>query len=423
MIKIQKLRNDIPVICEEMPGMKSVSFGIFVKMGSALENKENNGISHVIEHMIFKGTGKHNVKELADIMSDLGGNINAFTAKEETSFYGRILSEDFDKTMELMAEMLFDSSFNDKDLAKEKHVIIDEIDLYDDSAEDLCHELLQKKIWKNSPYGYIISGNRSNVKRFTRDEIVKTWKENYIPENIIISVAGGIDSIEAMSCLEKFFGGIPKGGRENTYPMTSYEPAFLYKYKDTEQVHLNIAFDNVPAHSPVRFPMNIINAALGGNLNARLFQQIREEMGLTYSIYSYGSSFNTTGLFHIYASMNPSHTTKVLKGIYKVVSEFVSEGMSEKELETTKKQLKTEMILTSEAVTARMNSNAKSYHVLGRVEDIDDTIEQMNRVTVDDINQCLKKYLDINQCSIALVGDIPEEEVKALKKEWRTRHE
>lgn len=423
MIKIQKLRNDIPVICEEMPGMKSVSYGIFVKMGSALENKENNGISHVIEHMIFKGTRKHNVKELADIMSDLGGNINAFTAKEETSFYGRILSEDFDKTMELMAEMLFNSSFNEKDLAKEKHIIIDEIDMYDDSAEDLCHELLQKKVWKNSSYGYIISGNRSNVKKFTREEIVRTWRENYIPENMIISVAGGIDSEEVMKTLERYFGQINKGGRVNTYPTTNYEPAFLYKYKDTEQVHLNIAFDNEPAHSTVRFPMNIINAALGGNLNARLFQQIREEMGLTYSIYSYGSSFNTAGLFHIYASMNPSHTTKVLKGIYKVVSKFVSEGMSEKELETTKKQLKTEMILTSEAVTARMNSNAKSYHVLGRVEDIDDTIEQMNRVTVDEINQCLKKYLDINRCSIALVGDVPEEEIKALKKEWRTRHE
>ena len=150
MIKIQKLRNNIPVIYEDVPGMKSTSFGIFVKMGSALETKENNGISHVIEHMLFKGTSKHNVKELADIMSDYGGGINAYTAKEVTSFYGRVLNEDVESAFELMAEMLFDSVFGEKELSKEKHVIIDEIDLYDDSAEDVCHELLQKKIWKNT---------------------------------------------------------------------------------------------------------------------------------------------------------------------------------------------------------------------------------------------------------------------------------
>lgn len=421
MIQVQKLKNDIPVILEVMPEMKSVSFGIFVKMGSALENKENNGISHVIEHMIFKGTEKHNVKELADIMSDLGGNINAYTAKEVTSFYGRVLTEDVAKAMELMAEMLFNSTFNEKDIAKEKHVILDEIDLYDDSAEDLCHELLQKKVWKNSSYGFIISGNRSNVKGFTREDIVKEWKNNYIPENIVISVAGGFSADELMECLEGLFGIIEKGGRENIYPTPVYERFFLYKYKDTEQVHLNIAFNNAPANDPVRFPMNIINAALGGNLNARLFQRIREEMGLTYSIYSYGSSFNTAGLFHIYASMSVSHVTRVLKGIYDVVSEFCKNGMDEKELETTKKQLKTEMILTGEAVTARMNSNAKSYMVLGYVEDIDSTIEQLCSVTVEQVNQCLKDYLNVNECSISLVGDISDNEIKALKKEWRTR--
>ena len=146
MVKTEKLRNDIQLIYEEVPGTKSVSFGIFVKMGSALENKENNGISHVIEHMIFKGTSKYSVKEMADIMSDFGGNINAYTSKENTVFYGRVLMEDFEKSIELMREMLFDSSFDEKELAKEKHVILDEIDLYDDSAEDLCHELLQKKV-------------------------------------------------------------------------------------------------------------------------------------------------------------------------------------------------------------------------------------------------------------------------------------
>ena len=418
MVKTEKLRNDIQLIYEEVPGTKSVSFGIFVKMGSALENKENNGISHVIEHMIFKGTSKYSVKEMADIMSDFGGNINAYTSKENTVFYGRVLTEDFEKSIELMGQMLFDSSFNEKELTKEKHVILDEIDLYDDSAEDLCHELLQKKVWKNSSYGYIISGNRSTVKSFSRQCIVDTWKANYVPENIVISVAGGMDYYKVYDIVDRYFGGIPKGGQVNEYPVPEYERGFLFKYKDTEQVHLNIAFDNAPAGDDVRFPMNIINAVLGGNLNARLFQKIREEMGLTYSIYSYGSSFNKAGLFHIYASMNPSQVGKVLKGIYDVIRELCEKGIEEAELERIKKQLKTEIILTGESVSAKMNSNAKSFLMLNRVEEIDEIIEKNNRVTVKEIKECLNKYLDVSKCSVCLIGDIPKEEINNLKKEW-----
>lgn len=421
MIKIQKLRNNIPVIYEDVPGMKSTSFGIFVKMGSALETKENNGISHVIEHMLFKGTSKHNVKELADIMSDYGGGINAYTAKEVTSFYGRVLNEDVESAFELMAEMLFDSVFGEKELSKEKHVIIDEIDLYDDSAEDVCHELLQKKIWKNSPYGYIISGSRSNVRSFSRDRIVECWKKNYVPDNMVISVAGGISEKSLYECLEKSFGSVECVDRRNEYPIPEYEQSFLYKSKDTEQVHMNIAFNNIPSSHPHRYPMCIINAALGGNLNSRLFLKIREEMGLTYSIYSYSSSFNGGGLFHIYASMNPSQASKVLEGVYEVIKEFMETGMNEEELATVKKQLRTEMILSGESATARMNSNAKSYMVLGRVEDLDETIDMINKTTKKDIDKCLKEYLDINKCSLALIGDLNVSSIKTIKNIWRNK--
>lgn len=421
MIKIQKLRNNIPVIYEDVPGMKSTSFGIFVKMGSALETKENNGISHVIEHMLFKGTSKHNVKELADIMSDYGGGINAYTAKEVTSFYGRVLNEDVESAFELMAEMLFDSVFGEKELSKEKHVIIDEIDLYDDSAEDVCHELLQKKIWKNSPYGYIISGSRSNVRSFSRDRIVECWKKNYVPDNMVISVAGGISEKSLYECLEKSFGSVECVDRRNEYPIPEYEQSFLYKSKDTEQVHMNIAFNNIPSSHPHRYPMCIINAALGGNLNSRLFLKIREEMGLTYSIYSYSSSFNGGGLFHIYASMNPSQASKVLEGVYEVIKEFMETGMNEEELATVKKQLRTEMILSGESATARMNSNAKSYMVLGRVEDLDETIDMINKTAKKDVDKCLKEYLDINKCSLALIGDLNDSSIKTIKNIWRNK--
>ncbi len=419
MVQIQKLSNNIPVIYEHIAGMRSTAFGIFVKMGSAAESKEENGISHVIEHMLFKGTDRHNARQLADIMSDVGSNINAYTAKEVTAFYGRVLNEDIECSVDILSEMLTASSFNEKELSKEKHVILDEIDLYEDSAEDLCHELLQKKIWKDSPYGYIISGTKTNVRSFTREKIISVWKNSYTADNMVISVAGGLDKASVMNIFEQKFGSISKTGHETFFPVPQYNKVFMSRYKDTEQVHMNIAFDNVSSKDNDRFPMSIISAALGGNLNSKLFQKVREEMGLTYSIYSYSSMLNTAGLFHIYASMNPGQAVKVLKAVYSVIDDFRQNGISKDELATLKKQMRTELILSGESASARMNSNAKSYMILGRTEEMDETIDKVNAVSEETINNCIHKYLNIDNCSMSVVGDTKHIDITQLKKTWK----
>ena len=418
MIQIKKLKNNITVIYESMDYLRAVSFGIYVKIGSAAENRDNNGISHVIEHMLFKGTQYKSAKDLADIMSDLGGNINAYTAKEHTSYYGSVLNEDFECAMELLGDMIVNPAFGRKELAREKHVILDEIDMYDDSAEDLCHELLQKKVWNDSPYGYIISGNRTNVRKFSREDVVKAWEESYVAENIVISIAGGIKEKQAFDILEKYFGNIRCGGIKTEFATPEYKRCFLAKYKDTEQMHINMAFDCVSSVSEERYAISIINAYLGGNLNSRLFQKVREELGLTYTIYSYISMFEKAGLFHIYATTGPAQADKCVDAIKDVVVNMVEDSINEKEIETIKRQMKTEIILSGESSGQRMSSNAKSYMNTMTIETMDETIENINKVSIEKIKSCLNKYFDLSQSSISLVGDIDSAHISKIKTKW-----
>ncbi len=418
MVQILKLSNEIPVIYEYMADRRSTAFGVFVKMGSAVETQEENGISHFIEHMLFKGTSTYSSKELADIMSDLGGDINAYTAKELTSYYGRVLNEDFDQAIKIMSSMLLDSSFEKDEIEKEKSVIIDEIELYEDSPEEMCHEILQKYIWPDSAYGYLISGSDKNVKSFDREQIVKAWKENYIGDHFVISITGGESSEQVLQVLEKYFGQIPIYNKELKYSQPIYRKCFFVESKQTEQLHMNIAFDNVSSVDEERFPMSILNACIGGNLNARLFQKIREELGLTYSIYSYSSMFQKAGLFHIYASMNPKQATKVVFGIIDIIEELRNTGISEEEIEIIKKQMKTELILAEESSTSRMDANAKSYMAFGKIEEMDETLDKLSRVTKEDVDQCIIKYLDFSKSSVALMGKISKKQSRELEKIW-----
>ena len=212
MTVIQRLTNDIPVIIENLPGARSITFGVYVGSGSQNETIENNGVAHAIEHMFFKGTQKYSAGQLADIMTELGGGINAYTSKENTVFYGKVLPEDFERALSIMSDMLFNSLFDSKEFSKEKGVIIDEIDSYDDSAEDMCHELLQKRVWKDNPLGFIISGSKSNVKKLTRQQLIDFKEANYTADNMLISVAGKCDETAIIPVLETLFAALPHTG-------------------------------------------------------------------------------------------------------------------------------------------------------------------------------------------------------------------
>ncbi|NLK27659.1 MAG: insulinase family protein [Clostridiales bacterium] len=410
MTKIKKLSNGITVILENMPYLRSTAFGIWVKVGSRNENKMNNGIAHVIEHMLFKGTKNRDAKQIADEMAMIGGNVNAFTSKECTSYYATTLSEHLPIAIDIIADMISNSLIDEKALKKEKGVIIEEIDMYDDSPEDLVHEMLQMEVWKNHPLGYQISGTKKNVRRITREEILEFMDSYYVGENMIISVAGQFEELEILERLEEKFGIIKARSNKPTYDpgKPEYQRIFYEKEKDIEQLHLNIAFDCISYHSKDRYIFSVLNSILGGSINSRLFLQIRDKSGLTYSIYSYGSSYRDTGLFHIYAAMNPTQTAAVVKKILQILKDICKKGITQEELRMTKEQLKTEIILGSESAKNRMNSNGKSLLARGRIVPVEEMVEGINAVTLEDVKNFANYYLDLSKCSISLVGNIKE---------------
>jgi predicted Zn-dependent peptidase len=417
MTNIYTLSNSITVVMERMPYLKSAAFGVWIRAGSANEDDTNNGVAHMIEHMLFKGTEHRTAKQIADDMARIGGNINAFTSKECTSYYATTLSEHLPIAIDILSDMLTSSLFEEKALKKEKGVIIEEIDMYDDSPEDLVHELLQQRVWKNHPLGYMISGTKKVVRRVGREQLLDFMNTHYVGRNIIISVAGSFEEEKILELLEKSFGRLKeKSEREYESPgKPKFHKVVCKRDKDIEQMHLNMAFDCISYQSEERYTLSVLNSILGGSVNSRLFQKIREDSGLAYSIYSYGSSFRDTGLLQIYAAMNPAQTPIVLKKIRQIVTDLKKKGVSAEELAMTKEQIKTELILGSESAKSRMNSNGKSMMNRGRVTTPEELIEGINKVSLEDLKNFANQYLNLEACSYSLVGNLKELDLKELE--------
>ncbi|HHT57072.1 M16 family metallopeptidase [Herbinix luporum] len=408
MTSIHRLSNGITLVMEEMPYLKSAAFGVWVRVGSANEDETNNGIAHMIEHMMFKGTKNRTGKQIADEMARIGGNINAFTSKECTSYYATTLSQHLPIAIRIIGDMLNNSLFDEKALRKEKSVIIEEIDMYEDSSEDLAHELLQQRIWKGHPLGYMISGKKTIVRKINKDQILDFMDSYYTGENIVISIAGSFNQREILSLVEEEFGKIKAKSTKliKSPDKPRYHKVVCKRNKDIEQLHINIAFDGISYLSDERFTLSVLNCIFGGSVNSRLFQKIREDEGLTYSIYSYGSSYKDTGLLHIYAAMNPNQKDMVIDMIYNEIYQLKSKGITKDELIMTKEQIKTELILGSEGARNRMNSNGKSMLNRGRIVSINELIDNIEKVSLDDVISFANRYLDLSNSSISLVGNL-----------------
>lgn len=422
MINTFELENGIRVVLEPMNHLRTVSFGVWVKVGSVNETEENNGISHVIEHCLFKGTKTRTAKQLADEISAIGDQLNAFTGKECTAFYGVTLTEYLPKMMELVGDMLQNSTFEEEPLQKELDVILEEIDMYDDSPEDLVHELLQKNVWKNHALGYIISGEKSVVSGMTREQILNYMKLHYCGSNIVISIAGHFEETIVLDNLKRYFEAIPRFGTgKKTNVDADTVPEFYRclceRKKDVEQLYMNLAFPTMDERNEERHVQIMANALLGGSNNSRLFQQVREELGLAYSVYSYSSLYRYAGLFHIDVIVNPSNAMRVYGKLEEILKEFSSKAIEKDELESLYTQLRIEMIMGSESARNRMERNAKALLMHNRIVTLDETLDKLFKVSAEEIRQFGEKYFDLSKAGICLVGDISKEAEK-VKKNW-----
>lgn len=438
-IELIRLPNGIRVVLEPMPYVKTAAFGVFVGVGSVCETKENNGISHMIEHMLFKGTESKSTKELADITARLGDTANAYTGKEYTAYYGVTIAEELPKLMEVLADMLLHSVFDAKALSKEKGVICEEIDMYNNSPDDLVHELAQKRAWQGHPLSFQISGTKGVVRGMTREKIVTFYKREYRPDRMVLSVAGAFDKKEIIEYLTELFcpggqgaaasvkrSGLAPDKRYGKYydentpgqerPAAGYTRNFAKTYQDTSQLHMNLVFPGISYLDERRHIAAVFQSVFGGSNNSLLFQKIREEEGLAYSIYSYGCPYAKEGLVHIDAVTAPNQAETVFEYALEVCDTMRKEIVSEETLATHKALIRTEAILSKESVQSRMEGNGRNVLLRGRVIDREEELAQIEKVTAEDIQRFANEMLCPDRMSVCLVGETRSVGHKLMRK-------
>jgi predicted Zn-dependent peptidase len=407
MHKIKELSNGIKVLIEELPNLNSISMGVYVSTGSKDEKEEEQGVSHLLEHMMFKGTKKRNAKEISEAIDDVGGQINAYTSKEITAYYTVLLSQHADIGIDLLSDIILNSTFDEENLEKEKKVVIEEINMYEDVPEDLVHDLNSQFVIKSSQ-GMSILGTKESVSSITRETLVDYYQRRYTCDNMVISLAGRIDDEnELFSKLEKAFSPLKRKLSEiKTKDIFTLSSENNIINRKTNQVH--ICFNTVGSSyvSDDSYLLSIISNILGGNMSSRLFQKIREDRGLCYSIYSYLSSYREGGLFTVYVGTTKDDYADVIDLIKEEFLILRNEGISEEELEKAKNQLLSSMILALESSRSRMGRMANSYLGKGKIISIDEIIEKVNKIELADLNNFANKIFNEKYYSSTIIGDL-----------------
>lgn len=401
------LSNGIRVVTEKIPHVKSVAIGVWVETGSRYENKENNGTSHFIEHMLFKGTENRTAKEIAESIDDIGGQLNAFTSKECTCFYVKVLDNHLSIAVDVLSDMLLNSKFEEEEIVKEKSVVIEEINMYDDSPEDVVHDLLTKTIFDGNSLAFPILGDLKSVKNLNRKQIVDFFMSHYIPQNTVISIAGNFDTKEIRKLLEAQFGHWNTEGIVSEIEDT---PKLIQrlrsKGKETEQLHLCLGLEGVSQGSDELYSLLVLNNVFGGSMSSRLFQRVREERGLAYSIFSYPSSYKNTGIFTIYAGLNANQFLNVTELILDDIKEIKKMYLNQTEIFKSKEQLKGNYILGLESTSSRMTSLGKAELLFGKTYSPKEILHKIDAVTLDSIKDVTDKVFDFDKLNIAYVGKV-----------------
>jgi predicted Zn-dependent peptidase len=398
-----RLHNGLRVIMEQIPTFRSVSFGIWVKTGSRNEKPQDNGISHFIEHMLFKGTERHSAKDIAEIFDGIGGNVNAFTSKEYTCFYAKVLDEHLPIAMDILSDMFFHSTFDEGELEKEKNVIFEEISMYEDTPDDLVHDLAAKAAYGSHSLGFTILGTEEHLSAMKSDDLRQYMKQYYNVENTVISLAGNIDD-SVSELIEKHFGGFSNSGEETDYHAPDFLGELVFHAKKTEQNHICLSLPGLSLKENNLYPMVLLNNVIGGGMSSRLFQEIREKRGLAYSVYSYHSSHIDSGMFTIYTGTAPKQTEEVLKVTLDLLHEFAVKGMTDPELKKGKEQLKGSLILSLESTSSRMNRLGKNELMIGKHYSLDEMIERIESVQMVHIRE-LTQNLFSAPFALSMVGD------------------
>ena len=406
MYNIFTLKNGLRVVYEKISYVKSISVGLWVENGSRNEDSSNNGISHFIEHMMFKGTSNRSSLELVESIEDVGGQINAFTGKESTCFYIKALDSYLELSLEILSDMLFNSTFHPEDIEKEKGVISEEINMSEDSPEDVLTDLHSSAIWGDDPISLPILGTSESISSFTREDIVEYISSHYIPENSVISIAGNVDESIIQSLVEKYFGDWAGSNKKITcYSTPVLQSNHLHKKKNIEQLHLSLGMPGIQTGHEDLYTLLLMSNILGGGASSLLFQRIREQKGLCYSIYSYISAYKNTGVISVYTSLNPRYADVVVGLINDEIGKFIENGITPEKLRKAKEQLKGSYMLGLENTSSRMFNNGKSVLFLNKINTLDDMIKKIDRIDQKKLQDVMEKTFSKGIQNSAFVGE------------------
>ncbi|MFZ5649093.1 MAG: M16 family metallopeptidase [Bacillota bacterium] len=413
MIKKEVLDNGVTLLTEDIPHVRSVALGVWVNVGSRDEDDQVAGISHFIEHLMFKGTEKRTAKQIAETLDAVGGQLNAFTTKEYTCYYAKVLDEHFDLALDVLSDMLFNSRFAGPDMDRERNVIIEEIKMYEDTPDELVHDVFANTIWQVHPLGRPIIGRSEVIKDLSRDAIIDYIGKYYVPGNIVVTAAGHINHEHVSLKIGQVFGGLKGDARPRSLALPVPRQEITCREKDTEQVHLCVGAPGLPLDHDQIYVFQLVNTILGGGLSSRLFQEIREQRGLVYSVYSYHSSYHDAGLFCVYAGLSKENVGPAMDLIFKEIKDIQQNGVTDLELRRAKDQLKGNLLLSLENVNTRMSRLGKSQLYLGKVVSPEEIVQKIEKVSAGDIIKLAGDKLDPKNFAIASVG--PWGDCDALK--------
>ncbi len=403
MYDLYTLPNGLRIIAEKIPHFRSVSVGLWVGSGSQYETRQQGGISHFIEHMLFKGTKKRTARDIAEAMDAVGGQLNAFTSKECTCFYAKVVDEDLPLAVDVISDIVLNSLFSPQELEKEKGVILEEISMAEDSPEDLVSELIMLAQYGDQPLARPILGTEESVGALTRAKLMHYYKKFYRPENAVLALAGNYDWEAVLKLAGEYLGSWEPGEPIPSYRTKPAKPQIIRRVKDIEQLHLTVGYPGVPQDSDEIYPLSILNSVLGGAMSSRLFQSIREERGLAYTVYSYPASYSDIGLFAIYAGTSIEHAPEVLKLIHQEIERISRDGLTRQEFDQARAQLKGSYILGLESTSSRMNALGRRKLLLNAEQTEEEVIRKIDAITYEQVFELTRKLLSAKP-SVSLVG-------------------
>jgi predicted Zn-dependent peptidase len=402
----ETLPNGLTLVTETMPHVRSAAIGVWLTRGSRHERPEESGLSHFIEHMVFKGTKNRTAERIAAEVDSIGGHMDAFTSKEYASFHLKVLDEHLPRAVDILADIVLNPLFDAAEMIKEKKVIFEEINLVEDTPDDLVVERLTAAFWPDHPLGRPILGTKKSVGGFTRDDLASFFRAAYHAGNILIAAAGHIEHAAVSSLIRRYFGELASGdGRQATQPPLPTSRIVCRSKKELEQVHLCLGTPAYPQAHPRRYASYVLNTVLGGSLSSRLFQNIREKRGLVYSISSGLTSYSDAGSLSVYAGTSPASADEVLRLTIEEMRRLRGEPLPADDLRRAKDHLKGSLVLALESTSSRMNHLARQEIYYGRQVDVGELLDAIEAVEADDVRRTAEEIFG-GEIALSLLGNL-----------------